>query len=286
MQQSSLVCAVVVALLSGPALAEATSEQWHINSDIKQCVRTRLDEFLANFSSGSGACPYECANCLTDPLTCLTQCTNKAAACACSHDIPQALDSLATCCEYVWDILEGACHSAVRGLGETVVNQISHICMSSDEDLNAAMEQPGSLLVKTRSTVEEGAVAVISGLQAGAQQLPHAGSLLELASPTSAFLAQEGTAEYVDGHAMGSACLSMLEDVEREHAVVGEDGDVPDLYQAAAQIAERASGLLGRQLPALTPAVHKALALAWSEDGPGMDSRDVCEMILKHHDSL
>lgn len=289
MQQSSVLCALALALLSGPVLAEESGDKWIISSDVKHCVTSRMDEFLSNFSGGGvSACPYECANCLTDPLQCLVQCANKEAACACSQAIPQALDSLAACCEYIWDIFEGACRSAVRSLGETVVNQISNICSANQEELQAEMrEAPGSLLVKTRTTLEEGVVALISGMQAGAVQHPGVDSLLELQSGPAASLAQEqGSDEYVGGHRMGAACVSLLDGIESEHAAGADEAQVPDLRAAAEKISQRTSALLGRDLPELKTVVHRALAVAWSEDGPGMDSREVCEVILRHHDSL
>mmetsp|Transcript_19393 Transcript_19393/g.44113 ORF Transcript_19393/g.44113 Transcript_19393/m.44113 type:complete len:291 (-) Transcript_19393:67-939(-) len=290
MQPPSGLCVLALSLLHAVALAEESGDRWIISSDVKHCVTSRLDQFLSNFSSGGpGACPYECANCLTDPLQCLVECTNREAACACSQALPEALDGLASCCEYIWDIFEGACRSAIRGLGETVVDQISHICSADAGELQAALEkEPGSLLVKTRATIEEGVTALISGMQAGAQHFPGTNSLMQSTpTPRSPSLVQSSSAEYVRDHGMGGACIGMIEDVEREHADGADESDsVPDLLVAASQISERASELLGKELPALAPVVHKALAVAWSEDGPGMDSNDVCEVILRHHDSL
>mmetsp|Transcript_98903 Transcript_98903/g.304827 ORF Transcript_98903/g.304827 Transcript_98903/m.304827 type:complete len:86 (-) Transcript_98903:92-349(-) len=85
---------------------------------------------------------------------------------------------------------------------------------------------------------------------------------------------------------MGSACLNLMEEIESEHAAGSAVDEVPDLLAVSGKIAARAASMLGREMPSLKAKVHKAIAVAWSEDGPGMDSRDVCEVVLRHHDSL
>jgi len=101
---------------------------------------------------------------------------------------------------------------------------------------------------------------------------------------------RSGASAYVSDHRMGAACVGLLEGMEREQASLaeqqGEMGEVPDLHAAASQIASRASGMLGAELPALQGQVHKAMTVAWTEDGPGLDADGICEVILKHHDSM
>eukprot|EP00413_Alexandrium_margalefii_P012605 CAMPEP_0204527802 /NCGR_PEP_ID=MMETSP0661-20131031/9178_1 /ASSEMBLY_ACC=CAM_ASM_000606 /TAXON_ID=109239 /ORGANISM="Alexandrium margalefi, Strain AMGDE01CS-322" /LENGTH=282 /DNA_ID=CAMNT_0051533733 /DNA_START=51 /DNA_END=899 /DNA_ORIENTATION=+ len=274
------VAAAILLLWSGPAAAEDGDELWM--SSVKECVVSRMDGFLDTL--GNTSCPNSCANCLSQPLQCLSECTNKQAACSCAAAIPQAVESLVGCCSLIWDIFASVCHQAVRGLASTVVDQITNICDASDP-LNA----PGSLLVKARTAMEEGTVAVVAGLQAGAKPLRGAKSLLDIEpkAPAVAALEEEtSTREYVSSHSMGGACLNMMDALESEHAVQGSGEEVPDLLTAAQQIAERASDMLGREMPALRAQVHRAMAVAWSEAGPGMDGHDVCEMILRHHDGL
>mmetsp|Transcript_77619 Transcript_77619/g.240485 ORF Transcript_77619/g.240485 Transcript_77619/m.240485 type:complete len:283 (-) Transcript_77619:179-1027(-) len=274
------VAAALLLLSSGPAAAEDSEQLWM--SEVRACVTTRMDVFLD--SLGNSMCPHSCANCLTEPMQCITECTNRQAACACAAAIPQAADSLVGCCSLIWDIFAGVCKSAVHGLASTAVLTVGTICSASD-DLNA----PGSLLVKARTAMEEGTVAVIAGLQAGAKPLRGAKSLLDLKpeAPAAAALEEEtSNHEYVSSHSMGGACLGMMDTLESEHAVQGSGDEVPDLLAAAQQIAKRASGMLGREMPALRAQVHRAMAVAWSEAGPGMDGHDVCEMILRHHDGL
>mmetsp|Transcript_32356 Transcript_32356/g.76760 ORF Transcript_32356/g.76760 Transcript_32356/m.76760 type:complete len:244 (+) Transcript_32356:116-847(+) len=195
---------------------------------------------------GNSSCPYECAHCFTEPLDCISSCANQQAACACAQEIPQALGSLQECCTEVWDIFADMCHSALESLEHAMVSTITHICDTDQAELDQALA----------------------------------------AGPALAQANEQSSGEYVGSHRMGSACMSMLEDLESEHAAQVDADEMPNLLEAAEQIAQRASDMLGRESPALKAKVHKAMAVAWSEDGPGMDSRDVCEVILRHHDGL
>merc|ERR1739848_575300 len=87
---------------------------------------------------------------------------------------------------------------------------------------------------------------------------------------------------YVGQHEMGTACLKMMEGIESEYAK--HDEEMPDLHAAAAKISERACGFMGRKLPGLKDKVHRAMTVAWSEQGPGMDVDEVCEVVLKYHE--
>uniref|UniRef100_A0A7S4RM56 Uncharacterized protein n=1 Tax=Alexandrium monilatum TaxID=311494 RepID=A0A7S4RM56_9DINO len=287
MAKSAVVRAVALALLGSPVAAAKSAERWPMSGDVRECVTTRLDRFMDTFSSSLN-CPHECADCFNDPMECLSSCANKEAACACSLAVPQVVGSLGDCCSELWDIFEGACRSAIEALGETVVNTISEICSSSDEDLAAEFKKtPGSLLVKTWTAVEQGAAGVISGLQAAGKTHPGAHALFELrAKPALALAEERSDEEYVRGHRMGGACLSLMEDIESEHAAGSAASEVPDLLAVSGKIAERAASMLGREMPSLKAEVHKAMTVAWSEEGPGMDSRDVCEVVLRHHDGL
>jgi len=276
-----------VLLFTAALLSPTGAEQWQM-SEIKECVKTSLDGFLANFK-GSAACPETCGECLADPMACLTDCANNEAACGCAQAIPAAVDTVSECCSHVWGIFEGACRRGMDGLGRTVTKTIANIC-EAEEELSAAMagQGPTVLLAKTKDAVQEGALAVLAGFEAAAANHPGAGALLELMPQKAGAKEEEQqqtAAAFVESHSMGSACLGMLEAIESEHAATAES-DMPDLRAAAVQIAESAAGFLGKDLPSLIDKVHKAMAVTWSEEGPGMDAEGICEVILRHHDSL
>mmetsp|Transcript_106586 Transcript_106586/g.311583 ORF Transcript_106586/g.311583 Transcript_106586/m.311583 type:complete len:214 (-) Transcript_106586:345-986(-) len=197
MQRCAGLCTLAaVAALCGGAGAEQlfAEEQWSV-SEIKDCVAERLDVFLADFRLGSETCPYDCANCFTDPVSCLEACANKATACGCAQVMPEAVSSISQCCEVVWDIYQSACERGLRGLEETVAEQISRMCEVSEEDLQATLgvdSGPGALLEKTRQTVEESTTAFLAGLQAAAERRPAASVLLGLQERTGEHKEAEG----------------------------------------------------------------------------------------------
>jgi len=230
-------------------------------SEIKDCISEQMGLFFDDLSLGSETCPFACANCFTDPLSCLEHCTNKDAACGCAEALPKAISSVSQCCEEVWSMFQSACESGLRGLEETVLGQISRICQSWEEGREATLGAdlgPGVLVEEARRTVQESTTAFLVGLQAAAERHPGASALLDL--------------QPLREEELSAACLNMLERVEGGHAEAAGEGDNQELPD--------------RELSALEDEVREAVATARSKDGAGMDPQDICKKVLRHHDSL
>jgi len=280
-RQSNLLL-VALALAAG-----ARGEESSISPELRECVLSSVVGFAMNFS-GNEACPASCASCLTSPMDCLSACSDsRSTACGCARILPDAAHAIRACCdEMQFSFMASTCEMALSGMAVTVVTALDHMCEDPEGAARDAAPPGASLIARTKQSIVDGSLAVLAGLEAGARQHPGAGALLELVAEKKA-----AGAAYVSSHSQGAACLGMLEALEGEESTLAQQdpaaaSEVPDLHKVAEQIASRSAGLLGREMPALKDKVHKAMTVAWSERGPGMDAEAVCRLVLQHHDAL
>uniref|UniRef100_A0A7S1WG93 Uncharacterized protein n=1 Tax=Alexandrium catenella TaxID=2925 RepID=A0A7S1WG93_ALECA len=253
---TSFVAALFLLALAGPALATPPKSV----EEITNCIHDRVDEHTAPFK-GNVSCPAVCAHCHEAPpaSTCPALCKKAKIFCGCAGLMFEALEASKTCCVGLSGLLLLACSAGTEELREMATQIYGQHCLAGAVKMTGQVNFPNLAdLAGKASFLQQGAMSSSSAV--------------------------------VIAHRMGADCVSMLEGLEQEHAALAEQqGDleqVPDLHAAAVQIADRASGLLGAEMPKLKGAVHRAMTQAYSEEGPGMDSHDVCQLILDHHDAL
>lgn len=256
---TSLVAALLLALSAPAAAGPPTSI-----AGVQACINQRIAASAGAFP-GSATCPAVCAHCHEAPpaSTCPQHCKDAKVFCACSGVMFEALGAAKTCCTGLSGLLLLGCSAGVGELDAFAQREYAHRCVGKEPQGKVSWN-------------------ILSGLSTKAAA--------SAALQTDVAVDRSAAGSYVGFHRMGAACVSLLEGIEREQASVaeqrGELGEFPDLRAAAAQIADRASGMLGAELPALKGKVHTAMTVAWSEEGPGLTADGICEVILKHHDSL
>jgi len=229
---------------------------------IQACVEEEIALSTARFN-GSALCPAECAHCHSMTMTdCPEACRSASTFCGCGEVIFKAVSDSRVCCSRQTGVYALVCSFGYDQMLQVVGLFASGMCNGTAA--KEAMTAP-SLAEIMGSTLEK----AVAGKMAG---------LLESGSTSAT--------TYVHGHSQGAACVNLLESMEREQAEQLPADEMPDLHAAASQIAEGSSGVLGREMPGLKDKVHRAMVSAWTEEGPGMDAEKICEVVLRHHDSL
>eukprot|EP00418_Pyrodinium_bahamense_P077510 CAMPEP_0179061224 /NCGR_PEP_ID=MMETSP0796-20121207/26282_1 /TAXON_ID=73915 /ORGANISM="Pyrodinium bahamense, Strain pbaha01" /LENGTH=281 /DNA_ID=CAMNT_0020758053 /DNA_START=73 /DNA_END=918 /DNA_ORIENTATION=+ len=250
-------------------------------ADLSKCVKKKFDEYFGNFS-GTESCPESCGTILSDPFGSLGDCAAGADACACAKVLPGVAGYIESCCDSLGGFMEAACSFALHGMSKQLDIMLLDAC---DSDEIGGADQYTMLLSKTRDNVLEGAVAVLEGLRAGAEQHVGSGATALLAEDLGASAARD----YVSRHAKGQQCTQMVDAMEAEQHALSEsdpdkDMDVPDLRAAVQHLASNSERILGKAAPGLKNKLHTAMVTAWSVEGPGLDADGACELILRHLD--